>query len=415
MRIARVSLYLAGAGLALQCVAGAAPPTPPTMPIPVGTTLQQAVDSAWRRAPVARTLEARQGEAAAARGLAGSWLATSPTLGLSQRNDTGASGRDQRGQRESDLSVSTSIWLPHQKRARETLAERSTEEIAAHLSATRLEIAGLVRSRLWEAAAARVMLDERQGHVQHLEQLAEEVQRRVKAGDLARSDALLAEQEVLAARVQVLHARTAAAEALARYRVLTGLPELPALEPEPLHETDAPANLRLQAAQASEGRARASLRLAEASRAAPPTVALSMRREDERTLREPARSIGIALQIPLGSAGRNRSIEAQASTVIATAAAEAAQVHASAVADIEVARERLSNARLALATADARAAALHEHTALFAKAFQHGERGLAELLRSHALTHEADVAVAQQRVALGLAHASLNQALGILP
>jgi len=412
MRIIRVSLYLAGAGLALQCVAGAAPPTPPTMPIPVGTTLQQAVDSAWRRAPVAQTLEARQNEAAAARGLAGSWLATSPTLGLSQRNDTGASGRDQR---ESDLSVSTSIWLPHQKRARETLAERSTEEIAAHLGATRLEIAGLVRSRLWEAAATRVMLDERQGHVQHLEQLAEEVQRRVKAGDLARSDALLTEQEVLAARVQVLHARTNAAEALARYRVLTGLPELPALEPEPLHETDAPANLRLQAAQASEGRARASLRLAEASRTAPPTVALSVRREDERTLREPARSIGIALQIPLGSAGRNRSIEAQASTVIATAAAEAAQVHASAAADVEVARERLANTRLALATANARAAALHEHTALFAKAFQHGERGLAELLRSHALTHEADVAVAQQRVALGLAHASLNQALGILP
>ena len=412
MHIIRVSLYLAGAGLALQCVAGAAPPTPPTMPLSVDTTLQQAVDSAWRRAPVARTLEARQDEAAAARGLAGSWLAANPILGLSQRNDTGASGRDQR---ESDLSVSTSIWLPHQKRARETLAERSAEEIAAHLGATRLEIAGLVRSRLWEAAAARVMLDERQGHVQHLEQLAEEVQRRVKAGDLARSDGLLAEQEVLAARVQVLHARTAAADALARYRVLTGLPELPALEPEPLHDTDAPANPRLQAAQASEGRARASLRLAEATRAAPPTVALSVRREDERTLREPARSIGIALQIPLGSAGRNRSIEAQASTVIATAAAEAAQAQASAVADIEVARERLANARLALATAGARAVALHEHTALFAKAFQHGERGLAELLRSHALTHEADVAVAQQRVALGLAHASLNQALGILP
>lgn len=413
MRISRVSLYLAGAGLALQCVAGATPPImPPMKPLPVGTTLQQAVDSAWRRAPVARTLEARQDEAAAARGLAGSWLATSPTLGLSQRNDTGASGRDQR---ESDLSVSTSIWLPHQKQARETLAERSTEEIAAHLGATRLEIAGLVRSRLWEAAAARVTLDERQGHVQHLEQLAEEVQRRVTAGDLARSDGLLAEQEVLAARVQVLHARTNAADALARYRVLTGLPELPALEPEPLHDTDAPANPRLQAAQASEQRARASLRLAEASRAAPPTLALSVRREDERALREPARSIGIALQIPLGSAGRNRSIEAQASTVIATAAAEAAQAQASAVADVEVARERLANARLALATAEARAVALHEHTALFAKAFQHGERGLAELLRSHALTHEADVAVAQQRVALGLAHASLNQALGILP
>jgi len=408
MRIRRLFVYVIGAGLAIECAAFAAPLTP----IPIGTTLKQAVDHAWRRAPSARTLEARQEEATAARVLAGSWLASNPTLGLSQRADQGSSERDQR---ESEISVSSAIWLPRQKQARQRLAERSTEEVAAHIGATRLAIAGLVRSRAWEAAAARVTLDEKQDHLQHLEGLADEVQRRVKAGDLARSDGLLAQQEVLAARIAVLDARSSATEALARYQVLTGLPDLPALEPEPLHERAVLANPRLSAALASEQRARASLRLAEASRAAPPTLALSVRREDERTLREPARSIGIALQIPLGSAGRNRSLEAQAQTVIATAAAEAAEVQASAGAELEIARERLSNARTALDMASARATALHEHTALFEKAFQQGERGLAELLRSQALTHEADVAVAQQKVALGLAHAQLNQALGILP
>lgn len=402
MRIRRLSLYFASAAVALPCWALGAVPA----------TLQQAVESAWLRAPTARTVEARQGESAAARAGAASWIASNPSLGLSQRKDQGSS---ERAQRESEISVSTSIWLPGQKSARELLAARSTAEVAAQLGATRLAVAGLVRSRMWEAAAARVTLEEKQDHLHHLEGLAEEVRRRVKAGDLARSDGLLAAQEVLAARIAAGSARTAAAEALARYRVLTGLPELPALEPEPLMAGDATANVRLAAAQASEQRARAALRLAQASRSAPPTIALSVRREDERMRREPANSIGVALQIPFGSAARNSGVEAQAQTAIATAAAEAAEAQAMAGADVDVARERLANSRAALDDALARANALHEHTALFEKAFRQGERGLADLLRSRALTHEADVAAAQQKVALGHAHAQLNQALGILP
>lgn len=402
MRTRRLSLYLLGAAFALPCWAYAAPPT----------TLKHAVDSAWQRVPDARTIEARQLEAAAARATAGSWLATPPTLGLSQRRDESGS---ERAQRESEISVSSSFWLPSQKSAREALAARATQEASAQLAATRLAVAGLVRDRLWEAAAAQVTLEEKQDHLHHLEGLAEEVGRRVKAGILARSDGLLADQEVLAARIEVGKARTAATEALARFQVLTGLPELPALEPELLREAEAPANVRLLAAQASEQRARAALRLAEANRAAPPTLALSVRRDEERGLREPTRSLGVALQIPLGSAARNRSVEAQVQTAIATAAAEAAEAEAGSGADLAVARARLANARTALEDAVARAKALHEHTALFENAFRQGERGLADLLQSRALTHEADVAVAQQKVALGHAHAQLNQALGILP
>lgn len=402
MRTRRLSYYVLGAALALPCWALAAPPA----------TLKQAVDSAWQRVPDARTIEARQGEAAAARATAASWLATPPTLGLSQRRDESGS---ERAQRESEISVSSSFWLPGQKAAREALAVRGSDEAAAHFTATRLAVAGLVRDRMWEAASAQVTLEEKQDHLHHLEELAGEVGRRVKAGDLARSDGLMADQEVLAARIEVGKARTAAVEALARFQVLTGLPELPALEPEPLRESDAPANPRLAAAQASEQRARAALRLAEANRAAPPTLALSMRRDEERGFREPIRSVGVALQIPFGSAARNRSVEAQAQTAIATAAAEAAEAQAASGADLTVARARLANARAALEDAIARAKALHEHTALFEKAFRQGERGLAALLQSRALTHEADVAVAQQHVAVGHAHAQLNQALGILP
>lgn len=408
MRTCRLSFCLIGVAIVLPCQVVAAPPVPAT----AGTTLKQAVESAWKRAPAAHTLDGRQAEASAAREIARSWIASSPTLGLSQRADQGSSERDQR---ESEISLSSSFFLPGQKRAREDFAARSTEEINAHLGATRLAVTGLVRNRVWEAAAAQVRLAERQDHLAYLAGLLNEVQRRVTAGDLAHSDALLAEQEVLASRIAVSSARTDALEALARYRAVTGLPALPALEPEALSESNVPANPRKVAAQASEQRARAALRLATASRSAPPTIALSVRREDERLIQKPVNSIGLALQIPIGTAARNRSAEAQAQTAIATAAAEVAEVQANAEADVEIAKERLINARAAMEAAIARATVLHEHTALFENAFRQGEKGLSDLLRSRALTLEADIAVALQKVTLGLAHAQLNQALGILP
>ncbi|MBZ2209779.1 TolC family protein [Massilia soli] len=408
MRVARLSFFIAAAAVAWPCLAVAAPAAPP-----VGAaTLKSAVEGAWSRSTALSTLIARQDETAAARASARSWIAGSPTLGLSQRADRGASLRDQR---ESEVSVAAPLWLPGQRSAREAAAARSTEEVSAQLRQARLEIAGEVRTRLWEAAAAREALAEKEDHLHHMEDLSSDVDRRVTAGDLARSDGLLAQQEVLAAQVDVALARTRAAEALARYRVLTGIADLPPLEPESLVHAVLPANARLTAARATELRAQAGLRLAEATRSAAPSVAISVRREHERNLGEPTNSIALAVQIPLGSEARNRPAETLARTQIAAAAAEAAQAEALVESDSALAQEQLRNAEAALASATRRAAAMHEHTALIEKAFRLGERPLVEVLRSNALTHEADVAVRQQRVALGLAHAQVNQARGILP
>lgn len=407
MRARRLSLCITLAAIVLPCLATAVAPAPFT-----GATLKTIVESAWSRSAQVSTLEARQEETAAARATAGSWIAAAPTLGLSQRANRWSS---ERGQRESDVSLSAPVWLPAQKSAREAMAARSTEEVSAQLLEARLAVAGEVRSRLWEAAGARETVAEKEDHLHHIEQLAAEVARRVKGGDLARSDGLLAQQEVYAAQLDVSLAKNRAAEARARYRVLTGFSDLPPLDPEHLYPASEPVNARLIAARATLLRAQAGLRLAEETRGAPPSISVSLRHETERSLAEPNRSIGIALQIPLGTKSRNRPAEALAQTRIASAAAEAAQAEASVESDASLAQERLAHAQAGLTAASSRATALREHRSLIEKAFRLGERGLAEVLRANALAHEADVAVRQQRVALGLAHAQLNQARGLLP
>ncbi|GGY86001.1 TolC family protein [Pseudoduganella plicata] len=417
MRTLRLPLYFAAAVCMLPPFSNAQ--HAPTEPVaqaqsaPAAPTLRALVEAAWQRSPLAQTLMARRHETAASRDLAASWLAAAPTLGLSERSDRWT---DRRNARETELSLSAPIVLPGQHGARRQLAERADQELDAQLLHARLAIAGEVRARLWEAAAAREVLAEKSDHLHHVEDLADDVDRRVKAGDLARSDALLAKQELLAATTDLALARGRAGEALARFRLLTGAAALPDMEPEPLPAaTTATDHARLRAAQAAATRARAAVELASASRQAAPTVALSMRRERDGIMPDADRSIGIALQIPLSGKLRNRPAEALAGTQLATASAELAQTEAIVDSDLALAQDQLTNARAALDAATARAAALREHTALFEHAFRQGEKPLADLLRSRALTHEAEVAVRQQRIALALAHSQMNQASGILP
>ncbi|MEJ7804663.1 MAG: TolC family protein [Telluria sp.] len=376
------------------------------------TSLHALVEQAWQRSPAARGTVARQGEVDAERALSGSWVAGQPAIELSQRS--GSSGAQSAG-RESEVSLSAPFWTPGQRAARQGLARYAATELQTQLGKVRLDIAGDVRTRLWDVAAAQALREEKEGQLRSAEQLAGEVKRRVTAGDLARADALLAEQEVQAARIAVELAKADALASLAKLRILTGPVGTLPLEREPLASPADTDNIHLKAARATQSRAEAALRLARASRSAPPTLALSVREERDPLLPRPDRSVGVRLQVPIGSAGRNRPVEAQAQTQIAVAAAEALQSEAMTLAELDLARAQIEHAQAALSAAGARVNAMREHEQLMAKAFRLGERGLADLLRSRALAAEANTVRRQQEVALSRAHAQFNQASGVLP
>lgn len=374
--------------------------------------LKVAIDAAWQRSPLARTLEARGDETLAGRDAAQTWIAGSPIIGLAQRSDRWT---DRSDVRENEVSLSAPFFLPAQKSARQTLAQSSIDAQAAQLSDARLSIAGEVRERLWAVAATREMLAEVIDHEYHLQAIADEVMLRVQAGDLASTDGMLAQQEVLAARGTIAVARRNAAEAWSRYHMLTGQSDIA----EPIPESIAPAtpaqHPRMLAAQAKLQRERMALTLVAATRSEPPVVGISMRREQDEGIAQSRNSIGIALHIPIGTSARNRPLETAALTNIATAMAQEAQTAAAIRSDIELARQQLDVSQQALDAAQARTALTSEHTRLIEQAFRLGERGLADLLRSRILAHDAESTQRQERIAVGLAHARINQALGVMP
>lgn len=374
--------------------------------------LKSAFEAAWQRSPQARTLEAQRNEVQAGQEAAQSWIAGAPAVGVGQRSDRWT---DRNGIRDTEISLSAPIWLAGQKSARETLAQSSSEDLEARIAWERLNLAGEVRERLWAVAASREALWEAQDHLHHLEELTAEVMRRVKAGDLARADGLLAQQEMLSAKGLVAAAQAREREALARYTVLTGQSDIPEPEPEPIASGTPESHPRVQASQTALSKAHASLNAVTAIRSDPPTVGLLMRQERDAYDAASSKSVGISVQIPIGTRSRNRPLETAAYTQIAAATAETRRAETSLQTEIELARQQLAAAQSALESAKERATLTREHTQLIEKAFRLGERGLAEVLRSQALSHEAEVAERQQRVSVGLAHARLNQALGVIP
>lgn len=398
--------------LRLAALAVMAASTPITFGEPIPNSLEAAVNAAWLRSVQGRTLEARRDQVAAAGTAARAWTSGAPSIGLAERSDRWT---NQTGRRETEVSLSTPVWMPGQKAARLSLAQAGAEDLDAQTANNRLIIAGQVREQMWAVAAARETLAEAKEHLQHLEKLADEVAQRVKSGDLARSDSMLAQQEVLAARAAVASAYTKVSEAMSRYALLTGLPDIPNPVPEPVGNSPPPIHPRLAMAQAALQHSQASKNVVLAMRSEPPVIGVAMRREQDGANAGSNRSISLMVQIPIGTAARNRPLESAANTALETAAAELAQAEASLQSDISLALQQLIFSQQALGDASKRTALTGEHLQLVEKAFRLGERGLSDLLRAQILAHEADAAERQQRVAAGLAHARLNQVKGILP
>lgn len=377
-----------------------------------GNGLRTLFDQAWQRSAYGRSEAARIEEGKALQAQARSWLAEAPTLGISRRDDRWNANA---GQRETEASLSATLHLPGQVAARRTLAQHSEDEIRAGIAKAKLDLAGELRTKAWDLAAARTVLEERESHVKHTAELADEVASKVKARELARSDSLLAQQELATARILAAQASSAVHAARARLAQLVGATPIPELAPEPLAESAGQPDPRLAAAEADARKAEATLALARASRLPTPTISLTVRREQEARLGTPERSVGMGLQVPLGSAGRNRIAEAQALAHREEASAARELASQAIQAGRELARARLEDARTALQAADQRAADMREYSQLIDKAFKLGERGVADRIRAHTMAHEAEIALRQQQIALGRAHAEHNQAAGVLP
>lgn len=370
-------------------------------------------NTAWERSVAFQFTEGRRQEAAASRIQADSLIAGSPTLGLLHRDDRWT---EKRGLRESEVQLGVPIWMPGQRAARSDLADAHAAEAEASAGLARLALAAEVRERVWQLAAAEGERDVMRRRAEIAASLRDDVRRRVSAGDLARTDLLLAQQDYLAAQGLLAEGEARLVDARARLLQATGVSALPLQYDEGTGQAADPASHpRLEAAQRAVLRSERQVGYLRKSRRDPPEVGVLYRNDRPGGGMPSDQTVGLFIKIPFATDARNLPRETAAQTELMTARAELDRTERIVRSDIDTARAAMSLAEQQLKLTEERNATLSERAVLLRKTFNAGEIGLPEVLRAQNQALEAEADLARQRARRGLAIATLNQALGVLP
>ncbi len=325
-----------------------------------------------------------------------------------------------RGERETELGVSLPLWRWDQRARSQASAAAETAWADASQQVARWRVAGLVRE-----AAARVRLaqaDLLQVDAQHqlLAKLAEDVARRVRAGDLAPSDELAAKAELLGWEAQNSQARWSLQAEMSAWQTLTGLTALPLAEPIAIPGAvqattdDLAGHPEAQLANLEVERARARVASASQLAGAAPELGVSWRQE-RANLGVTQSSVALSMKLPLGTATHRQPQLAAALAAQDTALAEQAQTQRHLSAQLGLAQAHWANTQAQATTEQERARLLRQRGQWLQRSFAAGETALPDLLRALTAAAQAEAASARQQAALTQAWARLQHAQGLMP
>ncbi len=376
-------------------------------------SLRDAVEKAWERQPAAQAQTFRTAELAARAKAATAWLPAPPSIGLSERSDR---LNRNAGAREVEAELSVPLWLPGQRQRGSALAVAEQDLQRDAQDSAKWKLAGEVREAYWQARAAEA---ERIAAVRRLDDavaLTADVERRLKAGELARTDFNQAKGAEHTARSAANEAGVRTARALLAFTTLTGMEALPAgdealaANAPPL--TEHPALRQLdRIALAADAR----VRLATDIHRDNPELTLAYRRERSSNTDGYGGSVTLGIRIPLATDARNEPKIAAANAEFIEARTAYARLKDQLQAELLASQRELLQLQSALALAEERRRLAAENDQLLGKAFSLGEIDLFTRLRTAAERYAADADAARSRLEAGRAVSRLNQALGVLP
>lgn len=382
-------------------------------PVCADGTLRDAVERAWARQPTARSQPTRSEEFAARRDAAEALFPEPPSLSVFNRNDK-LNSND--GAIEWEAEIALPLWLPGEQGRQNAIVSSERDQYNANLTAAKLKIAGEVRDTYWQVRLAENELALARRQVEEAAALAADVERRVKAGDLARIDLNQAQAADRLARAALTGAEIKAFKAGRAFAVLTGMAALPTEE-----ETIAPTRSALDdhplltSLQRAVATAQAKLSQAAQSLRNTPELELGVRRERDNSAEPFANSLMVRLRIPFGTEARNKPRIAAANAEMIEAQAAYGVERAKVEAEIEAARRELEQARAVVQLTEARFTFSADTQRLLAKAFAMGELDLVSRLRAENERFESELSFTRAKLEAARAVALMNQALGVLP
>ena len=409
-------------------VAPSEPPKPPvkdaiatpsvahvdTITVDNSLTLANVIDLSLEKFPDMAWLKSLEEEALAIRQRGDSWTAGPSQAGLRYQNMTSGTVH------YVDATVQVPLWNFGQRDAEQKYglkAELSAEEQA---KATKLRVAGLVRSTLWDLELQRIRYEQSKADLDVFEKLLAKVERRAELGDLPRADVLLAQTELLQklsaltlAEAELMHARK-------RYSSITQMTRIPASYQEKLadvkkvefsHPAFVAVNSQIERKQ-SEIKA---LKLVGSGQTNVMVGVNSDRTQNNDPRSNQTESFNIAVNIPFGGEEHLWPQVAAQNVELNKLIAEREQLYR----DLELAHHEaehnleVNQAELEIANETKRIA--EEHRRMMELSFSVGEINLMDLLKVQARTQQAILSAKERGIMLERDIALYNQAVGVLP
>ncbi len=376
-------------------------------------TVSEVLEKAYARAPMQASLQSRDTMVAARKRVANALLPSTPAVSVIHQNDTLGSGR---GERDWEAELELPVWLPKQRDNRLKVAEATQSSTQAGRQSLKLQVAGQLREALWNVAINDNNLALMTNKLQLAKKLQDDVSRRYQAGELAKTDEMLAEQESLRAEKEKLRAEAELMHARHRYYVLTCLLELPGnFEEKQSSLEDYSQSPIWQEALAKVGLAETERDLVQVESHENMQVLLNVRSVKggfDTTYND---SVGMKLRIPFGGDARAAPLRAAAEIGVGNALSEREMMKFELETAMHEAEHNLSVSRKELTIAAKQHEIARESLRLAEKAFQLGETDLVSLLRVQAQAFEAERAYSTRKVQVQWDIARYNQTVGVLP
>lgn len=376
-------------------------------------SLHSVLEKTIARYPDSKMWYAKQLEADARNKHARGFLPFAPAVGLINQNDVVTSGR---GELEWAAELELPIWLPGQRAAREAIARDAQAGLIDSQASLALQVAGLLRDAMWDISMTTNQASIAVSRYETALALLNDVEKRFKAGDLAKTDVMLAQNDVAQAETIKIRAEAEVQHAQFRYGLLTGIKSIPASYTENKSNRvldDQHPVLRDMAKRlliAGDERD-----LVQVEKRENPSVLINARSQRGPFDNQSNESLGFKVRIPLDSEVRSAPLVASAEMNVAKNQSEQARLQFALEAAFHEAEHNLEVTQAELVVVTKQFSIVQESLRLARKAFSLGESDLVNLLRVQATTYETERTLKQKQIQLQWDIAHYNQAVGELP
>lgn len=376
-------------------------------------SLAKLIDVTLEKYPDITWLNALEEEAYALQKRSESWTAGASQAGLRFQEATSGTLH------YIDGTVQVPLWNLGQRDAQRETGDKALLNAQLQTTATKLRIAGLIRTALWDLSLQKIRYEQALAEVDIYGQLLNKVRRRVELGDLPRADELLAQSELLQKRANLTFAEAELMHARKRYSSITQSNKIPSLYEENLValkeiQQSHPA---LMAVNSQIDRKQVELKALKLTGSGQTNLTVGVNSDsftsDPRSNKTESFNIGV--NIPFGGDAHLQPQLAAINVELTRLIAERELLHRTLDQLHHEAEHNLEVNRAELAIANELKQVAEEHLNMTQQSFSAGEINLMDLLKIQSRTQQAILNAKERAVILQRDQALYNQAVGVTP